>query len=383
MPHLKKVCIIATLPVSLLAFMKEHVSKLAETHSITLIANGSEGDVAGMLGENVRFLPLPIERQVSLFSDLKSLIKLYKIFSKEKFDCILSIMPKSGLLSMLAGFLARTPVRVHVFTGQVWFTKQGISRTGLKNLDRLLSFCATNLLADSPSQRDFLVAENVVSPLKISVLGQGSISGVDVARFRPSSELRLGIRQSMSIPDSDVVFLFMARLTYVKGVPELGQAFRKLAADLPSAHLLVVGPDEDGLDAQLADLMSPFGSRYHRIGYTQNPESYMAAADVFCIPSYREGFSLATIQAAGVGLPAIASRIYGLTDAVKENVTGIFHTAGSVNELSAAILKLYSDEELRSRLSKAAEFRAHQDFSQVFIVQEMYLYITSLLSKVR
>lgn len=383
MAHLKKICIVATVPVALRAFMLEHVNKLAETHSITLMANGTEADVVGMLGENVRFLPLPIERQVSLLSDLKSLIALYRIFSKEKFDCVLSIMPKSGLLSMLAGFFARTPVRVHIFTGQVWFTKQGIARIGLKNQDRLLSFCATSLLADSPSQREFLVSQRVVSPSKISVLGQGSISGVDVARFKPSAQLRRDIRESLGIPEADVVYLFMARLTHVKGVPELGQAFRALAANLPNAHLLVVGPDEDGLDGRLKELMVPFGNRYHRIGYTQVPESYMAAADVFCIPSYREGFSLATIQAAGVGLPAIASRIYGLTDAVKEGVTGIFHRAGSVGELSAAILKFYSDEAMRKRMSKAAELRAHKDFSQAFIVQEMYSYITSLLNKAR
>ncbi|WP_312772661.1 glycosyltransferase [Pseudomonas rhodesiae] len=382
MAHIKKICIVATVPIALRAFMLEHVNKLAQTHSVTLMANGTEADVAGMLGENVRFLPLPIERQVSLLSDVKSLTKLYQIFSKEKFDCVLSIMPKSGLLSMLAGFLVRTPVRVHIFTGQVWFTKQGIARFGLKNLDRLLSFCATSLLADSPSQREFLISERVVNPSKISVLGQGSISGVDIARFRPSAQLRQEIREALGIPELDVVFLFMARLTLVKGVPELCQAFRAVAADLPDAHLLVVGPDEDGLDGHLADLMLPFGNRYHRIGYTQVPESYMAAADVFCIPSYREGFSLATIQAAGVGLPAIASRIYGLTDAVKEDVTGIFHRAGAIDELSAAILKLYSDEPMRNQMSKAAELRAHKDFSQVFIVQEMDRYIASLLSKV-
>ncbi|CAD0260242.1 glycosyltransferase family 4 protein [Pseudomonas veronii] len=383
MAYLKKICIVATVPVALRAFMLEHVNKLAETHSITLMANGSEADVAGMLGENVRFLPLPIERQVSLLSDLKSLVKLYRIFSSEKFDCVLSIMPKSGLLSMLAGFFACVPVRVHIFTGQVWFTKKGIARIGLKKLDCLLAFCATSLLADSPSQRDFLVQEKVVRANKIGVLGQGSISGVDVRRFKPSLELRHEIRQSLGIPEGSIVFLFMARLTHVKGVLELGQAFKQLSQQLPHAHLLIVGPDEDGLDVQLSELLKSFGDRFHRIGYTQKPESYMAASDVFCIPSYREGFSLATIQAAGVGLPAIASRIYGLTDAVKEDVTGIFHTAGSVAELSSAILRLYTDAELRLRLSKSAQLRAHQDFSQMYIVQEMHRYITSLLSRVR
>ena len=377
----KKICIVATIPLALRAFMLEHVIKMSEVFDVTLMANGAELDVQGMLGENVRFLPLPIERKVSLISDLQSLIKLYRVFSQEKFDCVLSLMPKSGLLSMLAGFSSRTPVRVHIFTGQVWFTKQGLPRIFLKMLDRLLVFCATSVLADSPSQRDFLVSERIVKSKKIGVLGQGSISGVDVERFKPSAELRQEIRRSLCIPESAVVFLFMARLTHVKGVLELGRAFKCLVDDLPNAHLVVVGPDEDGLDPELSELTSKLEGRYHRVGYTHKPEAYMAAADVFCIPSYREGFSLATIQAAGVGLPAIASRIYGLTDAVKEDVTGLFHKAGCIEEISAAVLRLYTDTELRAKLSKAAQVRAHAQFSLRYIVGEMYVYINGLLAE--
>ena len=67
----------------------------------------------------------------------------------------------------------------------------------------------------------------------------------------------------------------------------------------------------------------------------------MAAADLFCLPSYREGFGMAAVEAGSCGLPVITSRIYGLTDAVEEGVTGLMHEPGDVNEISRLILKKF------------------------------------------
>ena len=68
-------------------------------------------------------------------------------------------------------------------TGQVWATKEGISRRFLKTLDRIIALSATQVLADSASQRDFLIVENAVSAAKIEVLGHGSISMLMLSGF--------------------------------------------------------------------------------------------------------------------------------------------------------------------------------------------------------
>ncbi|WP_339456864.1 glycosyltransferase family 4 protein [Pseudomonas sp. EA_65y_Pfl1_P120] len=376
----KKICVVATVPVALKVFMLEHINKLAEMYSVTVMANAASEDIYQFLDKRIKFIPLPIQRKVSMFSDALSLIKLFRIFSVERFDCVLSIMPKSGLLTMLAGYFARVPRRIHIFTGQVWYTKKGFSRFALKKLDQLLAFAATHLLADSPSQRDFLIAENVVRPTKIEVLGKGSISGVDLVRFKPNALARARIRSELGLDDSALVFLFMARLTRAKGIVDLARAFTHVATRAPNAHLLVVGPDEEGVEGVMTELSAKFRGRCHRIGFTNDPEGYMAAADIFSLPSYREGFSLATIQAAGVGLPAIASRIYGLSDAVQDGVTGLLHRPGAIDEMSDAMVRLYSDRELRVSLSEAARHRAHTEFAQPIIIEEMSLYINRLLA---
>jgi glycosyltransferase involved in cell wall biosynthesis len=90
----------------------------------------------------------------------------------------------------------------------------------------------------------------------------------------------------------------------------------------------------------------------------------MAATDIFCLPSYREGFGTVLINAAAVGIPAIASRIYGSEEAIQEGVTGLLHEAGDSVELAQKMQQLAADPGLRQQLGQNAQERAQRDFSE-------------------
>jgi len=270
---------------------------------------------------------------------------------------------------MGAAFLARVPVRVHTFTGQVWATKSGLPRELLRSLDKLIAGFATHVLVDSFSQRQFLMEHGVVSHKKSAVLGSGSISGVDTHRFRPDPEARKVLREENAIPEQDVVFLFVGRMNRDKGIPELLGAFEKVAGKLPGTWLLIVGPDEEAIGS-LMDA-SPVRDRIVKVGYTDTPERYMAAGDVFVLPSHREGFGSTIIEAAAVGLPAVASRIYGLTDAVVDGITGILHDPCDVAGLFDAMARLAEDEDLRRAMGNAARLRAEKDFAMETVTRHV------------
>jgi glycosyltransferase involved in cell wall biosynthesis len=376
----KKICIVATVSLPLVMFMKPHIAMLSEQYDVTLVANGLVQDFSSMLNANVRFIPINIARKISLWGDMVALFQLYRLFRHERFDVVHSLMPKTALLAMLAAFAAAVPRRIHTFTGQVWANKTGVSRFGLKMLDKLVAKCTTGLLADSISQRQFLIDQHVVDEDKIVVLGNGSICGVDAERFKPNLTARYRIRSNLGIPENAIVYLFLGRLNIDKGVQDLAHAFAVLAGDIPKAHLLVVGPDEGGMDMMLQRILEKCLGQFHRVGFTNEPENYMACADIFCLPSYREGFGSVVIEAAAVGIPAVASNIYGLADAVKDGETGILHQPKNIQEIEQALLTLTHDEELRQTMSKQAMVRAHTFFATDVVVAAMRDYYQKSLS---
>lgn len=375
----KKICIVATVPYSLVLFMRELIAELSQYYDVTLICSGDGQELLGMLNERVKFVSVRIERKIAINIDIFSLFSLFRVFYRNKFDCVLSLTPKAALLAMTAAFISGISVRVHIFTGQVWIAKRGWMRRVLIWADKISASLATNLLADSHSQKTFLIAKKVVNKQKITVIGKGSISGVDTKRFKLNSPRRIVVRQQLGLREDDVVFLFLARLTIVKGVVDLANAFAGITSVMPKAHLIVVGPDEEKLTPILERIWVNCREKVHQISFTKAPEDYMSAADVFCLPSYLEGFSSATIQAAGVGLPAIVSRIYGLEDAVESGVTGIFHEVGKISQIQDAMQLLYADHNLRKKMGLAAHYRAHSEFSQDLIVQSMSQFFGEIL----
>jgi glycosyltransferase involved in cell wall biosynthesis len=249
----------------------------------------------------------------------------------------------------------------------------------LKTMDRLLAWSATHLLTDSASQRQFLADQGITDEEKLSVLADGSISGVDVEKFRPDTAVRSEARRELGITDDAVLLLFLGRLNRDKGVLDLADAFANVAPRSAQLHLLLVGPDEGDLKEEIKDITAAFPDRLHFIDYTDRPEACFAAADVFCLPSYREGFGTSVIEAAACGLPAVASRIYGLTDAVEEGVTGLLFPPGNMEALAAAMNQLAIDDALRLRLGRQARERAIRDFSSEQVTRAWLDYYAALL----
>ncbi len=366
---MKKLCYIATIPAVVHAFLRPHIQAAAGKYQITVICNAADKHLLD--GIDARIVFLPITRKPSLWNDVSVGLHLAVLFRREHFDIVHSIMPKTGMLAMFAAWLAGVPVRMHTFTGQVWATKRGTSRIFFRLLDKLIANFATCALADSPSQREFLIGEHVLTRRKAKVIGAGSICGVDTARFHPDDATRRTLRRDLAIAADAQVILFVGRLNRDKGMLDLAQAFHALNKNNSNVELLLVGDEEDVSFAQIQQICASARHKLHHVKFTPTPEHYMAAADIFCLPSYREGFGLTIIEAAACGLPAVASRIYGITDAVVDGDTGVLFEAGNVGQLTLALQKLLTDAMLCQAMGERARARASKDFSSASITSAM------------
>lgn len=309
----------------------------------------------------VHWIDLDLERKAAWSADLKALLALYRIFRTVRPDIVHSIMPKAGLLSALAGFLCRVPVRLHTFTGQVWATRRGPVRWLYRSLDSLIVRLNTLCMTDSPSQSRFLQEQGIpASGLPLPVLAHGSLSGVDTERFHPDAQVRAQIRRELGIPDDAFVFLYLGRLNRDKGILELAAAFA-MVHDV-GTHLILAGPDEGVLPEALSRV-GACRDRVHVTGFVARPEQMFMAADVFCLPSHREGFGSVVIEAASCGVPTIGTRIPGLVDAVEDGETGLLCEVDNVQDLASCMKTMLKDPSRRRAIGHQAKIRAERLFS--------------------
>jgi glycosyltransferase involved in cell wall biosynthesis len=175
--------------------------------------------------------------------------------------------------------------------------------------------------------------------------------------------------------------LYVGRLTQDKGILDLTRAFLRLAIQNSNIHLLIVGPEEEDIKKKIEDLCVNITNRIHFSGYSNNPEHYMAASDILCLPSYREGFGLVLIEAAAVGIPTVGSRIYGIIDAIQDGITGLLFRKGDIKDLTEKISIILKNKKLAKSLGNAGRQRVRRNFDYKLILNDLLKFYENLLKK--
>lgn len=323
---------------------------------------------------DVTFKDININRKLSIGQDCLALFSLCKFLLKEKPNIVHSILPKAGLLTSLAGFICKTPVRIHTFTGQTWATKTGFARLFYKQIDKLIVILNSCCLTDSISQSTYLLENGIPNsgePLR--VLSNGSLSGVELTRFNKDAlaDYAANLKILLKLTDKHFVYSYIARKTRDKGAIDILEAFSVVSSKCENVKLLFVGPDEDGEIAKLHTTRPELFNNVIDIGPVSNHEVYLAITDVLCLPSYREGFGSIVIEAAAMGVPAIGSNIPGLTDAILDNQSGLLFSAGNINDLVQKMLFMIGNINDRDAMGTFARDRVISCFSADRLYSEL------------
>lgn len=373
----KKICFVVSSPFTAKAFLLEHIRVLSVEFDVYLVANFESEDQKNISPYLKEVFDVKIERNINLLKDIKALLHLKRIFKQESFDSIHSVTPKAGLIGMLTGKLAGIKVRIHIFTGQVWHTKKGFMKQLLMKIDKFIFLIATNILVDGQSQRQFLIENKIIDAKNSSVLGKGSISGVDTEKFIPSNQIKEKYRNELSYKDSDVVFVFLGRLNTDKGVVDLANAFSKLQQEVINVKLLFIGFDEENLLPKITEIVGEKNFKFY--GSTNDPQLVLQVADVLCLPSYREGFGTSVIEGSLLELPIICSDTYGLKETIIENKTGLRHPVKDVESIYKQMKKFAVNVELRIEMGKEGRKYVLENFKASQISEKWLEYYKNIL----
>jgi len=316
--------------------------------------------------EGIAVAAVPMPRAITPLRDILALWRLLLALRRRAPHIVHAHTPKGGLFGMLAATLARVPVRIYHMHGLPFVTAKGLRRRILIASERIACALADRVLCVSPSVREVAVRADLCPAAKIEVLLSGSINGVDArGRFlRGGPEGgREAVRKRYAIPGDAKVIGFVGRLVRDKGIAELGEAFRIVLREWPSAHVLLVGPfeDQDALDPR--DLAALRGEPHvHFAGSSRDLPPFYAAMDLVVLPSRREGLPVVPLEAAAMGLPVIGTRIPGCVDAIVDGITGTLVAVRDPPALARAIDRYLRDPALAERHGFAGRQRVLRDF---------------------
>lgn len=199
-------------------------------------------------------------------------------------------------------------------------------------------------------------------------------SGIDLERFYPAStEERMELRRSLGIPVERPAILFVGFFSREKQPHVLFDAWLGLQRNPALAStLLFVGATrskyfevDESLEADMRDRAGHEGvaDRLVFVAPTHRVQDYYRAADLFALPSSREGLPVALLEAMATGLPAVASRLPGATDVlIEDGQNGVLVPPGNVDALADALRRMLTDRSRAAALGVAARSRVTREF---------------------
>lgn len=367
--NIVKIIRTSTVPSSINTFCKGLLQELQKQEGYEVVVVSSPGSTLDeiRIREKVRTIAVPMERHISLVKDFVSLVRLIIAFHKEKPDIVHSMTPKAGLLSMMAAWCCRVPIRVHTFTGLVFPTASGLIQKVLIFTDRLTCACATHIVPEGNGVKEDLISYKITDK-RLNVLGHGNVRGIDLDHYNPTlpyvQEAAAKIRK-----DGVITFIFVGRLVKSKGINELIDAFTKLNVQYSRTRLLLVGPYEENLDPLEPEALAEIenNNAIEAVGPQKDVRPWLAASDVFVFPSYREGFPNVVIEAGAMGLPSIVTDINGSREIIIDGNNGIVIPPRQSETLRRAMEVFVTDGEFVSRLAANARPLVASRYEQSFV----------------
>ncbi|MDP9333565.1 MAG: glycosyltransferase family 4 protein [Actinomycetota bacterium] len=321
--------------------------------------------VTALEKRGVRHEPLThATRSMAPTKDIGAFVELVRIFRRLRPEIVHTHNPKPGVYGRIAARVAAVPVNVNTVHGlYAQSDDRAAKRALVYGLERVAATCSHAELVQNPEDHETL-ARLRVPAAKLTLLG----NGIDLERFDPSAvsvdaaqraRLELGAREP-----TDVIVGLVGRLVREKGYPEVFEAARRLRVRMPYVRFAVIGGDDAAKSDALSprDLRSAEAAGVRLLGARDDMVAFYRGMDVYVLASHREGFPRAAMEAAAMGLPAVATDVRGCRQVVDHELTGLLVPARDVTALEAAIAALASDPERRHAMGAAARAKAAKQF---------------------
>ncbi len=278
------------------------------------------------------------------------LIRLWTLLRRGHFDVIETFTYDSNLLALPLAWLAGVPVRIATHHGMI----EGFPRW----IERLHSWLVNIGLASvlvSVSNKALEQAANAGTRRERMIVIQNGI----VPSHRDQTQVSMA-RGEIGLAAADIFLLSVGRLVYQKGHEFLVRAMPIVLGRYPQVKAVICGDGSlrNELDAQIRDLQ--LVDSVLLLGNRTDIDRFLSSADIFVLPSRWEGLPVSLLEAMGMGLPVVATRVEGVEEVVQDRVQGLLVAPEDPAALAAALIELVGQPALRDRMGLAARKRIEE-----------------------
>ncbi len=370
-----KVAHVTTVDLSLRYLLLNQLVSLREAGYEVVGLSSPGPHVAYLEEQGIRHIAVPMARHLTPAADMLALARLYRVMRREQFDIVHTHTPKPGLLGQLAARLAGVPVVINTLHGFYFHDgMRPLTRRFYISMEQIAARCSDVILSQNREDIQTAIHERICPPERIKHLG----NGIDLRRFdraRLDARAIEARRRELDLPVDAPVVGFVGRLVAEKGLLDLLEATRSIRAAVPRVRFLIVGP----VDAERPDALTPaIANRYGAAeicrftGLRQDMPELYALMDVFVLPSYREGFPRAPMEASAMGIPCVVTDIRGCREAVVHDENGLLVPPGNAPALAKAVVDLLTDRDRAQGMGRRARQLAQARFDERLVFDRVH-----------
>ncbi|MHA1564799.1 MAG: glycosyltransferase family 4 protein [Alphaproteobacteria bacterium] len=338
----------------------------AQGHEVVGIC-GDGALLPGVRDHGFRVETIPFARSLSPRRNLAAFRQLRTLFRRERFDMVHVHTPVAAAVGRFAA--AATGVPKVVYTAHGFYFHEHTPNP------KRAAFIAMEWVAGRFTDTLFTqAAEDAATAKRLALCRTGDVlpigNGSDPALFHPDSGARQQIRAALQTDPDRIVIAAVGRLVAEKGFPELVDAMRHVDAELWLVGERLASDHAAALNGvfKAVETDPVLRRRVRLLGYRTDIPGLLAAADIFTLPSHREGMPRSVIEAMLTGLPVVATDIRGTREEVVDNQTGYLVPVKNKGPLAAALNRLVADANLRQTMGMAGRARALAEFDEALVI---------------
>ena len=309
-----------------------------------------------------------LKRDINLIDDLASLLRLYIIFLREKFDIVHTHTAKAGFIGRIAARLAGSRVIIHTPHGHDFYGYFGSVGSGfIVILERIAAAFADKIAVLTEIEKKDMLRYRICHSRKIEVVK----SGMDFSAFDNVNVDIVKKKAEFNIAPDDFVVGTIGRLESIKGIEYFIDSAKMVLDAIPRAIFLVVGEGSLRLSLEERARRLGIGERIVFTGWREDIPEIMPIFDVLVLSSLNEAVGRVILEAGAAGKPVVATAVGGVPEIVKDGDTGILVPPMDSEEIARSVVDLLRNQEKRNGMGRSAREWVRNNFDEKKMVEGM------------